>query len=1292
MNTLKNSIKKAFSASVVFVTVFSMLGLGALVPAAALASTQYTAPEDVEAGDLIEYQGAVFFINADMEIVYFPRDREYVSWYPEDPEVRNVLHIDPSTRILDFFGEPGGDLNPGVGYRSSCNLVKRTIDPTVYAVLPGNQLKAVTGDYVSALYGDKWASLVRDVDLAFWSNYTVVSGLLDDAIPHEGFVYKATGSSQTYVVMDGMGVMVDGVDPCAHQVAQSVADEIELSSDTVTYESLRSNPAQHDGSTPPTNNDPSGELTFSLSADTPETTLVPEDATHVPYLTFNVTAGSEDALLEQITFERFQLGDDQNFDKLWLVVDEVPVTNDQKVQSDDTLELSPNYTIGAGDTVTFTLMANLDQTAATTNPNGTEQDAFKIVGVQANGADVLGYTSVKGNYMVYSSYTLGTAALSVRGSNQEVQAGEAEEILGEFEIDWDSTYENEGIFKSIRLQMQGTADLSDLHNLDLREDNGQSITSKVIVWGDYVTFVIDENDQMFLDSETRRFEVVGEISGANDAETVIFEVEDIRDVHFVEADVNVGSAVTLTGLSSNRLRTYTIDAGQFTVSQNGTRTPSNEEYAKDSKEVIALAADVDLGQCVSVDGLKVYLHSDSVINDSSLGSTDAAIIDADIERAELWLISESGSEKRASSLTSVTRDTDVGTATDNTLTTDEFYYDFDQTFQLNDNDILEVRLDLDNDATTNTYKFTFSNSGANTDFDSAEYCGKDGGSTNNVANADLTGTVTGNEINITAASFTITRDDGYSSGETFIAGSDDQRFFSFVIDAANASDITVQTLNFDMAVSGDATYVTDNYQKFTGFYLLEEGSTTALGGEVDDMNSSGSLTFQNLNLGIGHGETVSVVLMGNIDTGAEATSSLTFTLDGSDSVIDDAQDEQITYSDDDASAALTISTGASLTVEVDGDSPNASIYAVGSATGDVVKDLASFALTASDGQVNITDLYIANNTSTATANTAESSADALIKTYQLVVNGTVLKEKKPVSGVARFELQGASQEIQIADDQTVVATIRGVFNDVDSATDSGQRVKIALYAIEAETEGPGTALAQDTVTGVSTTAAAGLAALDVAPTGDEMAIYKSVPTIAGLSTGGTVLNSGTQDIYKFSVAADSLGAISWASIALDVTGECGSNLNPTDAGACLTYGSIKLYEVTGSGRTEISLSSAIAATTTVASTNNEIRLAVSTSSPNNVQKISAGTSKTYVVEAAFTGIATGDSISVRIKDFSSAHFESQTLQNAMADAAFTGPFVWTDNSGTQSSQTVEQWFTGRDVYGLDTDVFTFEKA
>lgn len=1297
MNTLKNAINKAFSASVVFVTVFSMLGLGALVPTAALADNHYTDPEDVEAGDLIEYQGAVFYVNADMEIVYFPRDREYFSWYPDDANFENVLHLDPTVRLLDFFGEPSGDLNPGVGYRSSCNLVKRTIDPTVYAVLPGTKLMAVTGEYVVEHYGPNWARLVRDVDLAFWSNYDVMSGTLaggDDA--HEGFVYSAEGSDDMYVVMDGMGVMIDGVDPCVHIVSEDVADRIELSSDVITFESLRSQPAQHEarGGSSSNNDDeddlPMGELTFKLNANTPETALIPEDATHVPYLTFDVTAGGEDAYLETIVFERFSLGDDQNFDKLWLVVDGVPVSNDQKVQSDDRLELSPNYTIGAGDTVTFTLMANLDQTTGTTNPNGTEQDAFKIIDVEANGADVSGYLSVKGNYMVYSSYSLGTAALSVRGSNQEVEAGDEDEILGEFEIDWSSNEENNGLFKSIRFEMQGTADLTDIKNIDLHEDNGQSITSKVTVWGDYVTFVIDEDEQLFDDSETRRFEIVGEISGADDGDTVIFEVEDARDVYFVEEDVNVGAAITLTGLATNnRLRTYTVDAGQFTVSRNSSRTPSNEQYAKDSEGVVALAADVDLGQCVQADGLLVYLHSDSVLNDTTAGPADeSAVIDADIERAELWVIRESGTEKRISSVTAVT---DAGGTEDDTIATDEFYYNFDQTFKLYDNDILEVRLDLDDDAVTNTYKFTFSNSGSNTDFDTPEYCGENGGSTDSLANADMTGTVTGNEVQITAASFTITRDDGYSAGETFIVGSDDQEFFSFVIDNGNASDITVQTLNFDMAVSGDATYVTDNYQKFTGFYLLVDGATSALAGETDDMSSTGSLTFQNLNLGIGEGENVSVTLVGNIDTGAEATSSLTFTLDGSESVIDDGQDEQITYTDDDASASLTISSGASLTVEVDGDTPNASIHAVGAAAGDVAKDLASFAFTAEDGQVNITDLYVANNTSTG-SNTAESSADFLVKEYQLVVNGVVLKSKKPVSGVARFELSGDSEEIHVADDQTVVATVRGVFNDVDSATDSGQRFKIALYAIEAETEGPGTQLSQSTVTGVSTTASAGLAALDSAPTGAEQAIYKSVPTLAGHSLG-TTLNSGTQDIYKFSVAADSLGAISWASILLDVTGECQSNENPTDGGSCLDYNSLKLYELTSSGREEITLSSSLAATTTVGSSNGEIRIAVSTSTSNNeIQKISAGTSKTYVVEAAFSGIAAGDSISVRIRDFSSVHYAGQTLAQAQDDAGFTGPFVWTDNSGTQSSQSVAHWYTGRDVYGLDTDVLTFEKA
>jgi hypothetical protein len=813
MTTLKKTVKKAFSASVVFMTAFSVLGVGALVPTGAFAAS-YADPEDVEAGDYISFGASVYFIDEDMHRNYFPHSSVFQNWEPGGFSSVSIHAMAPSTDLDEYFPQAGG-----VNYRPGCQLVKTTVSPRVYAVLPGNKRAHIATEEVAVgLYGANWSSLVRDVADVFWGNLTTVDAL-DEVVPHDGMVVKAVGGTTQYYVMDGMLHEVEGNDPCVRTVAQSVLDELEMADETVTAGSIRSNPAQSDASSSNDEDEdedsdvdeeePSGDVSFSLSAKTPESSLIPEQATQVPYLAFNVTAGSEDALIRSITFERYGLGDEDNFDKVWLAVNDVSVSSERSVQSDNSVELAPNYTIGAGQTVTFFLMANLDQT--TSNPDGTEQDGFRIMAVDANGADVSGATSVKGNYMLYSTYALGTAAISTKGTAQEVEVGDEQEIVGEFEIDWTSQNENDGMFKTIRFKMDGTADAADLENVKLYEDKGTLVSEKTDVWGDYYTFVIKDSEEMFEDGESRRFEIRADITDGDADETILFVLEDSRDFYFVEEEVNVGSAISVTGLdgtSDDSLKTYTVDAGQFTVSLNGKLTPSNEEYAKNTDGVVALVADVDLGQCVSVDGLKVNLSAVSFVDTSNGPGDDSAVVDGDIASAELWVVSANGKMKKVATESSVT---DAGGADNGAITAGEFYYDFDQTFELRDNDMLKLVIDLEEEAVTNTYKFNFSNAGAGSDFTDPEYCL---GSTN-VATADKSGTVTGNNVAITAANFSITRNDGYSTGETFVAGSEDELFFSFLVDAGTASDITIRTLNFDMA-NGNG-YIAANYTQIYQF-------------------------------------------------------------------------------------------------------------------------------------------------------------------------------------------------------------------------------------------------------------------------------------------------------------------------------------------------------------------------------------------------------------------------------------------------------------------------------------------
>ena len=659
-----NALKNAFTWTVVVTTIAWSVGAAALITPS-IANAQSECPE-LAAGDLFKVadNSAVYILNGNMERMYFPNSEVYKTWFED---FSGVVVI-PNTCVDNY---PAPSVAPfGVNFRPGSRMVKVQISPSVYVIEPMNMKSKIGSEAVaSELYGSSWATLVRDIPDVFWPNYAMTGSQITDAMIHDGMLVKKSGDATVYYAMDGMLHEVDGTLPApmagdVRVVADSLVDGMTMSSDSVTPASILSNPPQTDGSyTGPVTPPPAtgGDVTVSLSAATPAATTVPQGASHVPFLSVNFTAGNQDTVIETVELERVGLGDDADFDEVWASVGGVAVSNEQSVNSDQTVLLTLNMNLAANNTVTVDFLAAMAAAADTGNLN-----AFRIPSsdkVEVNGGNVLGSFPVRGNQMGNSAFEIGEVAMDDRGSNDEVEVGSEEEVIGEFELDWTSNNEADGFFKSIRLKVEGSADVGDLGPIYLFED-GDMVSNQAQVWNDYITFLIDGDKQQTEDGETRRFEVKADIvSGEND-ETFILELKDNRDLFFVDGDAEFGAKVDSSGLPSSRLKTYTIDAGQFSVSLDESN-PSNEEYAKNTSDIDALVAELDLGQKATVEGLTIYLDADTTF--AVDGGTDTANVNLDIDRVELFV-----NDKKIGTETSVTRDTGVGAADDNAVTADEF--------------------------------------------------------------------------------------------------------------------------------------------------------------------------------------------------------------------------------------------------------------------------------------------------------------------------------------------------------------------------------------------------------------------------------------------------------------------------------------------------------------------------------------------------------------------------------------------------------------------------------------------
>lgn len=91
-----------------------------------------------------------------------------------------------------------------VTYRPGTYMVKITTDPKTYAVEPGGVLRWVTTEAIAeSLYGAEWWSKIQDVPDPFFVNYDSSGADITDATYPDGVLVSETGGTTTYYIEDG---------------------------------------------------------------------------------------------------------------------------------------------------------------------------------------------------------------------------------------------------------------------------------------------------------------------------------------------------------------------------------------------------------------------------------------------------------------------------------------------------------------------------------------------------------------------------------------------------------------------------------------------------------------------------------------------------------------------------------------------------------------------------------------------------------------------------------------------------------------------------------------------------------------------------------------------------------------------------------------------------------------------------------------------------------------------------------------------------------------------------------
>jgi hypothetical protein len=1119
--------KRIFIGSVMMMTVLSMSVV--VAPQAKAAAS---------AGDLIKISGlsSVYYLGANGKRYVFPNEATYFSWYKD---FSGVVTIPQS----EMEGYP---LAANVVVRPGTKLIKSPSINTVYAVEPNGTLRSIVSEAnATNLWGANWNKKVIDVIDSFFVNYTVGTPLTVGKYPI-GQLIKTSGSAD---------IMLLAADGTARKFASEAAftannynfDYVATVPSTYVMpstgtaisgvETSLTNVAQSGVATGPV---ASGSgLTVALASDTPASQTIPAGVSRIELLKFNVTAANDgDVVLSSITINRSGLGSKADFTSVWLEQNGVRLTSTKTINTTDQaiLSLSPTLTISAGKTVTLSVFGAIAGSSLGAN------DMLSIVSasnISASSASISGSFPISGNLMSFTTgYTVNQATIAAAGSNTTLNVGDEGATLASFSIADSAGVGSSGtrdlVLKSITLKNDDNAELATVaSNLALTK-SGVKVSESATVSGKNVTFVLANGGLTITKGDTVTLKVTGDIiyeDASNNS--VQLKLNKASDMDIEEATTGYAATVTTnatTGafaVATATFYTYALTEGSITITKEAS-SPTSKSYVKNTKDVVALLANLKSASAFNADGMVL----DLVTPTSTVGS---------FSNVRLYV--------------------NGGLVDSKDLTNGDESITYDSSVTINQgNNEIKVVLDINNDATDGaniTVKLLGNTGSANRAFTSPVYVANDVA----VTYSDIGGSATAGKITVAVASLTATRSDGFSAGKDIVRGTPGVVLGNFTLKALNDA-VTINSISLSSNNGAlDESQVSDLKLLIGG---AQVGPTKNMGTSGTDFNL-GSDAFT-----IAKDATKVVQLIGTVSSGATiAAVSLgtTLTFTGVDSNGKDLATNPT------ASTVLFDIVGfGTLTVAKDGDTMVAALLPANSSSNEVAK----FKFTATNDDLKIDKIYISNMAST--------SADSRISAVNLYNGSTLLGTATPSNGEVSFDL--STNPVSIAASKNVVLTAKLALNDITEAAQSGLHVQLTVTGVKAESssgtelDNTANALAYDDtasfdiVTSKSATASSsdnfvtvttgsGLAVGDIVLAGSEQMLVtkvvsatvfemtrgingtaeeeqsaaqiykvasipandfivrKTIPTISLVALPSTTLTVGDQTVLKFTVSADS---------------------------------------------------------------------------------------------------------------------------------------------------------------------------
>ena len=509
-------------------------------------------------------------------------------------------------------------------------------------------------------------------------------------------------------------------------------------------------------------------LTVELSPETPNITAVANNKDRTELVAFDVTAGSEDVTLKDLTVKYVGLSDSADITKIaaYLGNEKVTKGTTRKFDSDNEVELNfeNDTVVKAGETLTFFITANVTST-------GVVSHKVEVKALTASTEVELG-TIVSNSFGVIDASNSAAVELDINDVTLSTNVGDVED-LADFSLE-EKTDKEDAIVKSMTFQFTNVDAEDDVSNLALYAD-GVMIADNLSANSD--DEVIVDLDFTIPSDEKVDFILKGSINDIKD------------DITLKLTDLFIKGSET--GIISN---IYTNYSASPKVSYNSNSFVATDIDVKGSEINVSFdKSDIDEAKPnsdeVAIGTLKLTSVSDYTIDrlvvKAESSSTGAKSIVNVIKRVELNGTSE---DYVMSGKTDTTDTANSGTT--------DVYYAFDDISLNNETKEFNITFDINDDVTFNGESITFTT-------EIVKVTDEDDNNTAVLADVLSTNSLDSKTIDIKSANATLTQTK-MTANDLVIGNGVEVVLYKGKLNVGDADDIKIKKMTFTGALSNNA--------------------------------------------------------------------------------------------------------------------------------------------------------------------------------------------------------------------------------------------------------------------------------------------------------------------------------------------------------------------------------------------------------------------------------------------------------------------------------------------------------